>query len=127
MHVVNLPWYDLPELERETNALWAGIARHLRKEGIDAPDRLDRDTEYDAQWLEPSLLFSQACGYEVLYDHSSYLQVIATPRYAARGCKWACYRSAIVVRENGHVPGIAELKGKRSGQRRHVTHRHQRA
>lgn len=114
MHVVNLPWYDLPELERETDALWAGIARHLRKEGIDAPDHLDRDTEYDAQWLKPSLLFSQACGYDVLYDHASYLQVIATPRYAARGCEGACYRSAIVVRENGHAPGIAELKGKRA-------------
>ncbi|CAG0957960.1 hypothetical protein PLCT2_00589 [Planctomycetaceae bacterium] len=114
MHVVNLPWYDLPELERETDALWAGIARHLRKEGIEAPDRLDRNTEYDAQWREPNLLFSQACGYDVLYDHASHLTVIATPRYAARGCEGACYRSAIVVRESEAAATVAALKGKRA-------------
>ncbi|MBP9892776.1 MAG: PhnD/SsuA/transferrin family substrate-binding protein [Planctomycetes bacterium] len=112
--MVNLPWYDLPELERETDALWAGIARHLRKEGIDAPDRLDRNTEYDAQWREPNLLFSQACGYDVLYDHAPHLTVIATPRYAARGCEGACYRSAIVVRQSEGAATVAALKGKRA-------------
>lgn len=114
MHVVNLPWYDLPELERETDALWAGIARHLRKEGIDAPERLDRNTEYDAQWREPNLLFSQACGYDVLYDHAPHLTVIATPRYAASGCEGACYRSAIVVHESESATAVAALRGKRA-------------
>jgi ABC-type phosphate/phosphonate transport system substrate-binding protein len=114
MHVVNLPWYDLPEPERETDALWAGIARHLRKEGIEAPDRLDHNTEYDAQWLKPNLLFSQACGYDVLYDHAPHLTVIATPRYAARGCEGACHRSSIVVRENESAATVAALKGKRA-------------
>lgn len=86
---------------------------HLRKEGIDAPDRLDRNTEYDAQWREPNLLFSQACGYDVLYDHAPHLTVIATPRYAARGCEGACYRSAIVVRQSEGAATVAALKGKR--------------
>ena len=32
--IASLPMYDLPETRSATDALWAGIARHLRAEGV---------------------------------------------------------------------------------------------
>ena len=109
--IANLPWYDFPELERHTDALWTGIARHMSAHGLQAPAQIQRDGEYDAQWRQPELLFSQACGYDVLHDHAAFLRVVATPRYRAAGCAGANYRSAIVVREKHRADSLSDLRG----------------
>jgi hypothetical protein len=45
--IATLPMYDWPQLRSSTDAWWAGLARHLRAAGIDAPDRLTRSDAPD--------------------------------------------------------------------------------
>jgi hypothetical protein len=40
--IASLPMYDWPEVREATDAWWAGLARHLRDAGFEAPDRLTR-------------------------------------------------------------------------------------
>jgi len=114
MRVANLPWYDFEELTESTDALWRGIATHMRRAGIaDVPDSLDRESGHVDQWRLPELLLSQACGYDVLYDAAADLAVVATPRYSAPGCEGSHYRSAIVVRADDGARTLGDLAGRR--------------
>ena len=64
---VGLPMYDPPELRREVDAWWSGLADSFRRAGIpDVPCRLDRDIAFDALWSAPDLLFAQACGFPMV-------------------------------------------------------------
>lgn len=112
MRIANLPWYDFHELSGATDALWSGIARHLAAAGVDdVPERLDRETDHRVQWRQPNLLLSQACGYDVLYDSATELEVVATPCFVAEGCDQSSYRSAVVVRDLDRVTALEELRG----------------
>lgn len=113
MSVAALPWYDFSELRSETDAWWAGIARHLRAAGLQAaPEELLRADHVEA-WTREDLLLSQACGYDVLYDYADHVVPIATPCYAAEGCEGPRYRSYVVVRADRPWRTFAELRGAR--------------
>ena len=48
--VASLPMYDFPEIRWATDALWQGIARHLRRHGVDGiPSRLVHDVPLNRQ------------------------------------------------------------------------------
>ncbi len=112
MYIANLPWYDFAELESATDAWWEGLALHLARAGIDeVPLQLDREQDHIEQWQAPNLLWSQACGYDVLYDAAADLAVVATPRYDAPGCEGASYRSAVLVRDDRSIERLEELRG----------------
>ncbi|MBL8754566.1 MAG: PhnD/SsuA/transferrin family substrate-binding protein [Planctomycetes bacterium] len=114
MRIAELPWYDVPELVPATDALWRGIARHLRASGIDrVPDGLMREGSYLDHWRDPDLLLSQACGYDVLYDSAPDLEPIATPCYFAEGCEGPRYRSIVVVRADRPFRSLEALRGGR--------------
>lgn len=114
MRIAELPWYDLPELRSWTDAWWRGIARHLRRRGVDrVPDALQRDGDHAARWRHPDLLLSQACGYDVLYDAAPWLVVVATPRYLTGGAGGPRYRSVVVVRDDAPWRDLADLRGAR--------------
>lgn len=109
-----LPWYDLAELRDATDSLWQRVAGHLEALGIEgAPQELDRSIPYEQQWKSSQLLLGQACGYDVLISYRDDLQIVAAPRYEVPGCKGACYRSHVVVREDHHAMALAELRGAR--------------
>jgi ABC-type phosphate/phosphonate transport system substrate-binding protein len=112
VRTAELPWYDFAELRAATDALWQGIARHLRRHGVDdVPDRLCRDGEPATRWRNGRLLLSQACGYDVLHDFADDLVPIATPCYTAPGCDGPRYRSHVLVRSDGPLHGLAGLRG----------------
>jgi ABC-type phosphate/phosphonate transport system substrate-binding protein len=114
MRIADLPWYDLDELVQATDAWWRGIAHHLRALGVDrVPDALSRDGSHVERWRHGELLLSQACGYDVLYDHADALVPVATPCYAAEGCEGPRYRSIVVVRADRPWRGLADLRGRR--------------
>lgn len=114
VRVADLPWYDLPALAPATDALWSGIARHLRRLGVDrVPDRLRRDDDCRAVWADPDLLLSQACGYDVLYDSRQLLRPVVTPIYTLPGCRGPRYASEIVVRADSPFRDLASLRGTR--------------
>jgi ABC-type phosphate/phosphonate transport system substrate-binding protein len=107
-----LPMYDLPELRPATDEFWAGLARHLRAEGIDGvPERIEHPADYEAHWLASDLLFSQTCGYPLRHRLRDRVRYVATPSYAVEGCGRGTYRSVVVVRADAPYAGLEDLRG----------------
>jgi ABC-type phosphate/phosphonate transport system substrate-binding protein len=109
--IATLPMYDWPQLRSSTDAWWAGLARHLRAAGIDAPDRLTRSDAPDMQWRRPDLVVSQTCGLPLVHAFKDQLEVLATPVYAAEGCRGPHYSSLIVVANEAGITRLEDLKG----------------
>lgn len=106
--------YDLPELHATTDAWWVGLARALRREGIeDVPDRLTREQSTEAMWQRPDLLLSQICGYNMVGKWQERLSYVATPCYMAPGCHGPLYRSHIVVPASSPARTLEDLRGLR--------------
>lgn len=113
--IANLPWYDLPELRRAYDAFWTVLARHLRRAGVaDAPGRLEREGDARAQWRDPALLLSQACGYDVVATGAARaLRVVGTPRFDLPEGDAGRYASRIAVRDDHAARNLADLAGAR--------------
>jgi ABC-type phosphate/phosphonate transport system substrate-binding protein len=109
--IATLPMYEWPEAREATDAWWAGLARHLRGEGFEAPDRLTRTSDPGAQWRRPDLLVSQTCGFPLMHDFRDRLEVLATPVYDVEGCSGASYSSLIVAPADGGVSRLEDLAG----------------
>ena len=106
----SLPMYDFPEVRDATDALWKGIARHFEAEGLkDIPQHLTHGQPLKTLWSDPSLLFSQCCGYDVVHGYKDQLQVLATPCSVAPGCVGADYASVIVVPEHSQYEDVLEM------------------
>ena len=108
-----LPMYDWPEVSGETDALWARLRDGLRREVIDAPERLVRrnadmapvpggikdasgaplapdpatlppdEFDFYALWTHPALLFTQTCWGPMGQGLERHVQVIGQPDYSA--------------------------------------------
>jgi ABC-type phosphate/phosphonate transport system substrate-binding protein len=112
MSVASLPMYDLPEVRPALAALWAGLARHLAREGVrDVPRALTHDAPLEALWSGADLLLSQCCGYDLLNGYAGALLPLATPCYRAPGCIGPAYVSVVVVGENSPADRLEDLRG----------------
>jgi hypothetical protein len=112
MSIVSLPMYDLPEVRPALDALWAGLARHLVREGVpDVPGVLAHGVPFEASWSRADLLLSQCCGYDLLNGHAGALQPLATPCYCAAGCVGPAYASVVVVAEDSPAGELEDLRG----------------
>jgi ABC-type phosphate/phosphonate transport system substrate-binding protein len=112
MRAASLPMYDLPEVRAAQNALWAGLARHLAREGVvDVPAALACEEPGAALWSAPDLLLSQCCGYDLVNVQAGALRPLATPCYDAPGCAGPSYRSIVVVAEDCPAGGLEDLRG----------------
>jgi ABC-type phosphate/phosphonate transport system substrate-binding protein len=110
---VGLPMHDPPELRAAVDAWWAGLARALRREGLDGvPDRLTRLYHTEDVWRLPNLLLTQTCGYDLVRGWRRRFAYLATHRYAAPGCSGAWHRSFVVVRADAPARAIADLRGR---------------
>jgi ABC-type phosphate/phosphonate transport system substrate-binding protein len=115
--------YDPPELRREVDAWWNGLAEAFRREGVpDVPHRLDRDAGTHELWDAPDLLFAQACGYPMLGAWAGRLSYLATPRYAAPGCDGSTYCSWVVVAAHSTARHLEDLRGLRCSINGRVSH-----
>lgn len=107
--------YDLPELRSATESWWRGLSGWMRRLGlIGVPDTLVRPTDRYANWLDPSLLLSQTCGYPLTHRLRGKVRLVATPCYRAQGCEGATYRSAIICRDRLSDGGLSQFRGKRA-------------
>jgi ABC-type phosphate/phosphonate transport system substrate-binding protein len=88
--------YDWPEVGKATDAWAQGILKHL--DG--ARGALDRNPDYVAGWRREDLVFSQTCGYPFTHEFRGRLSYVATPHYAAPGCKGPNYCSFIFARQH---------------------------
>lgn len=111
MTLASLPMYDLPELTGATDAWWTGLATAFRQAGIaEVPSALCRPDDMVALWRDPTLLFSQTCGYPLTHELKSVVQPVATPAYGAPGCHGAGYASVVVVRDGDPARDIVQLR-----------------
>jgi ABC-type phosphate/phosphonate transport system substrate-binding protein len=123
MATAGLPMYDLPELHAATDAWWAGIARALRREGIeDVPERLTRDRHTEEIWRMLDLLLSQTCGYNIVGEHQDRLAYIATPCFTAPGCQGPLYSSHIIVPAAAPMRTLEDLRGMRCAINGYMSH-----
>jgi ABC-type phosphate/phosphonate transport system substrate-binding protein len=107
-----LPMYDLREVRGATDALWRGLARHLRAAGIpDVPEALDRARPHEEQWSDPRLLFGQTCGYPLVRSLRGKVRVVATPCHDVPGCESGAYASVVVVAEASQTRTLDDLRG----------------
>ncbi len=97
--------YDWPEMRWATDEFWAGLAHHAKLVG-----GLDRGGSHDALWRDPTLDFSQTCGYPLTHEFKGLLNYVATPHYSADGCAGAGYSSFIFAR---HAGDLGDMKGAR--------------
>ncbi len=111
--IASLAMYDWPELQAANDALWSAIAGRLAEQGLAVPERLTRGVDLDAVWTSPALLLGQTCGYPLMTALGRRVQLVATPRYKARGCEGPFRRSAMVVRARTPIRSLAQLRGRR--------------
>jgi ABC-type phosphate/phosphonate transport system substrate-binding protein len=109
--IATLPMYDFPDARHATDAWWSGLARHLRREGIAAPDALVRGEDLIGQWRDPALTISQTCGYLLTHQLKADLRPVATPHYTAPGCEGPSYASVILVRDDHPGTKVADFRG----------------
>ncbi|MEP3436742.1 MAG: PhnD/SsuA/transferrin family substrate-binding protein [Hoeflea sp.] len=111
--VAALPMYDWPEIRQATDAVWAGIRKHLSNAGIAAPAALERSDDPEPLWLQPDLILSQTCGYPYATRLTGKVTLIGTPAHAATGASPGHYFSVLVARKNTTPDNPGDLANKR--------------
>jgi ABC-type phosphate/phosphonate transport system substrate-binding protein len=107
-----LPMYDFPDARAATDAWWAGLARHLSRQGVrDVPTGLLRGDDLLGQWQDGRLLLSQTCSYILTHYLRDHARPVAVPCYDAAGCAGPNYRSVIVVHEDHPGASLAAFRG----------------
>lgn len=95
-----LPMYFPPQ--QALQAFWAALADALRTKGAlparAIPARLSEPANCHAQWLEPDLLLSQACGYPLVTQLAGKVQLVGTFAYNAPGTDGIACRSQLICR-----------------------------
>lgn len=116
MNFASLPMYDLPELAAATSAWWAGLARHMRREGIaDVPDVCTTPDDLEQHWCSPGLLFSQTCGYPLTHSLNGKVRLLGLPVYACTGCDPdGFYSSMIIVPAASNLYSLADCRSSRA-------------
>ena len=112
--VASLGMYDMPWIAACNDAIWVGLRRRLREEGIaGVPEALERSVPPHQLWRGPNLLLAQSCGYPLLALGDA-VQLVATPVYDIQGCEGAFYRSLVVVADRVAADSVQELRGLRA-------------
>ncbi len=107
----SLPMYTLAEVEDTVGIWWRGLARHMREAGVTlTPETLSKPETLLDHWRSPNLIFSQTCGFPMLYLLGKAVRMVATPIYEAPGCEGPNYRSQIIVRDDLNIDSIADLE-----------------
>ncbi len=112
MPVASMPMYDMPEVQGSLDSLWAGMVRHLKREGLsETPDHIQHGRNLADLWNDPDLWFSQCCGYDIVRRYAGKLWPVATPHYGAPECKGCDYASNVVVAEDREANDVLEMFG----------------
>ncbi len=108
--LASMPMYTLPELESTVADWWRGVARHMRAAGVhQAPEFLTSPGAVLDHWLDEKLVFSQTCGFPLMFLLDDRVRLVATPIYDAPGCDGPTYRSMIIVPEDLDVSTLSDL------------------
>ena len=108
-----LPMYFPPHAALQ--AFWADLAALLHADpsiqGIGIPALLSQPADCHAQWLEPDLLLSQACGYPLVTQLAGKVQLVGTFAYQAAGVQGIDCKSQLICRANDTRDTLAAFVG----------------
>jgi ABC-type phosphate/phosphonate transport system substrate-binding protein len=109
-----LPMYFPPR--EALQAFWAALVGLLHAHQVPAPDipvALSTPKDCHAQWLDPDLLLSQACGYPLVTQLADRVQLVGTFAYTAPGVQGTHCRSQLICRAMDTRTTLAEFAGSR--------------
>jgi ABC-type phosphate/phosphonate transport system substrate-binding protein len=109
--VASLPMYDFPALRPSRSAFWAAIVREMQREGFgDLPASLDFSARAVPDFLPPSMLFSQVCGYPLQTLFRGQARMLAAPVYDVAHCNGATHAGVFIVRRDSPFKSLAALR-----------------
>ena len=109
----SLPMYERPANAAAHDAFWTLIRDGLRDHGINAPENLDRTTDYMAGWARADLILGQICNLPYRAKYQGKVTAIGAADYGLDGCAAGEYLSVIVVPKNAAVRSYGEYAGAR--------------
>jgi ABC-type phosphate/phosphonate transport system substrate-binding protein len=109
--IASLPMYDRPETVAANDRLWSGVVRVLDREGVAAPDRLDRDIGLWEAWTSPDLLLSQTCGLPFRTRLHTTVTLVSTPVYDLADVPPGHYKSVLVARRGDPRRALPDFAG----------------
>lgn len=102
--------YDWPELHRQTDAMWQVFKNSFSASGFEPPSSLSRSGDESDGWLNPSLFFSQTCGYPYITRLAGKVHLLGTPHFDVKGWDGPNYSSAIILREESPLNSLDESR-----------------
>jgi ABC-type phosphate/phosphonate transport system substrate-binding protein len=108
-----LPMYFPPR--EAVQAFWVAVAGLLRADaacaGLNIPQTLSWPADVHAQWQEPDLLLSQACGFPLMTLLAGKVQLVGTFAYQALGVQGIDCRSQLICRAGDARQALAQFAG----------------
>ncbi|SEW22549.1 ABC transporter, phosphonate, substrate-binding protein [Cognatiyoonia koreensis] len=98
--IASLPMYDRPTNAVAHDLFWSLIRDHLRDDGIDAPDQLDRSVLYRDTWSRADLVLGQICIMPYRTSYAKDVTVIGSSDYGLEGCPPGHFRALFVCRHD---------------------------
>lgn len=110
---VALPMYFPPReaLQAFWTALREGLQADMRMAGTNLPHELSEPQDCHAQWLEPDLLLSQACGFPLVTQLAEKVQVVGSFAYDVPGAAGTDCRSQLLCRAGDARSTLTEFAG----------------
>lgn len=110
--LATMPMYDWPEVWAENDNQWAKMRDALRAEGLDAPEKLNREIGYTDSWTRPDLVLGQACGLPFVKELLGKVSLIGAVKMDLEGCAPGQYNSHIIVHQNSDLT-MDDLAGRK--------------
>jgi ABC-type phosphate/phosphonate transport system substrate-binding protein len=113
MLTASLPMYNLPEMKVANAAFWAALRLLLMGARIpDLPDALSFERKPVPERIEPTVVFSQTCGYPLETIFAGQAIQLGSPVYSAPGCDGPSHCGVFVVPADSAAQEITDLAGK---------------
>lgn len=103
------------ELALAWDRLLHALIEQLRARGWqDEMQIVPQFDNYAEFWSRPDLLFGQTCGHPLVTSLKDHVQVLGTPTFNFPHCDGLRYCSLLLVREDGGIRCLEDLRGRRA-------------
>ncbi|MEM8877529.1 MAG: PhnD/SsuA/transferrin family substrate-binding protein [Pseudomonadota bacterium] len=105
--IAALEAYDWPEVQGELDRFWHDMSRPLRRQGINAPEALERDDAARVFWQRSDVLIGQTCSRPYRLGLHRRFSILGSLRFAIPGCENGFYCSRVITRAGLDVNELA--------------------
>ncbi|MBM3950266.1 MAG: phosphate ABC transporter substrate-binding protein [Rhodospirillales bacterium] len=110
--LASLPMYNLPEMRPHNAAFWAAVRAEMAHAGEnDLPIDLDFARPPVPSTIEPTVTFTQVCGYPLQTIFRGQAVLLGAPVYTAEYCHGATHVGVFLVRDDSPYRRLEDLRG----------------